>query len=68
MYSFAYDYRSRRYHRATSTETNLCVFDGGLSMQEYNGQQPSTNNLPQERFVTEISVRGGIGQNVFAAG
>ena len=38
---FAYDYR---YHRATSTGTNLCVFDGGLSIREYRGNnhQPTT--------------------------
>jgi len=33
---FSYDYRSRRYYRSTPTGTNLCVFDGGLTIQEYD--------------------------------
>ena len=34
--TFAYDYRSRRYYRQTGAEENICVFDGGLSIREYD--------------------------------
>ena len=33
---FKYDYRSRRYQRGTPTESTYHVFDGGLSIQEYD--------------------------------
>ena len=33
---FKYDYRSRRYQRGTPTESTYHIFDGGLSIQEYD--------------------------------
>ena len=62
--TFKYDYRSRRYYRSTPTETNLCVFDGGLCVQEYDA---SDNNLTPHvsRLTTEYlrgpDLGGGVG-------
>ncbi len=66
---FAYDYRSRRFYRATPTETNLCVFDGGLTVQEYNVSQasslPSVSTLSTE-FVRGEGMGGGVGGMVYS--
>ena len=68
-HTFAYDYRSRRYFRSTPSGTNLCVFDGGLSIQEYSVSQasslPSTTNLRTE-FVRGEGMGGGVGGMVYS--
>ena len=66
--AFKYDYRSRRYYRATSTETNICVFDGGLSVQEYDGSQNLTPHVT--RLTTEYlrgpDLGGGVGGMLYS--
>ncbi len=66
--AFKYDYRSRRYYRSTPTETNLCVFDGGLCVQEYDA---SVNLTPHvSRLTTEYlrgpDLGGGVGGMVYS--
>jgi RHS repeat-associated protein len=66
--SFSYDYRSRRYFRSTPTETNLCVFDGGLAIQEYDAtsnSQPQTSNLRTE-YTRGEGMGGGVGGMVYS--
>ncbi len=65
---FKYDYRSRRYYRATSTETNICIFDGGLSVQEYDvsaNSQLQTSNLDVE-YLRGPDLGGGVGGMVYS--
>jgi len=67
-HSFAYDYRTRRYYRATPAETNLCVFDGGLSVQEYDASQstvPQASSL-QVEYLRGPNLGGGVGGMVYS--
>ena len=57
--------------RATGSETNLCVFDGGLSIQEYDASDPSEIcNLSSEMLLTEYmrgeGLGGGVGGMVYS--
>jgi YD repeat-containing protein len=70
--TFAYDYRSRRYYRETPSGTNLCVFDGGLSIQEYDATDIglldfglSTTNL-QTEYIRGEGMGGGVGGMVYS--
>ncbi|NLX24381.1 MAG: hypothetical protein GXY61_00245, partial [Lentisphaerae bacterium] len=62
--AFKYDYRSRRYYRSTPTETNTCVFDGGLCVQEYT-QTPAIANL-QVEYLRGPDLGGGVGGMVYS--
>jgi RHS repeat-associated protein len=70
---FAYDYRSRRYYRSTpSTPHMYSVFDGGLSIQEYEPVVPmspsgglQTSDLRTE-FVRGEGMGGGVGGMVYS--
>ncbi|QHI68703.1 phospholipase effector Tle1 domain-containing protein [Tichowtungia aerotolerans] len=67
-HTFAYDYRSRRIFRSTPSETNLCVFDGGLSIQEYDATSsltPQASNLTTE-YVRGEGMGGGVGGMVYS--
>ena len=67
-YSFGYDYRTRRITRETPTEKTLHVFDGGLSVQEYDvssNPQPQTSNLSSESIRGE-GMGGGVGGMVYS--
>jgi RHS repeat-associated protein len=73
-HEFAYDYRSRRYYRGTpesdgSTKHMYCVFDGGLSIQEYTVPQalslPSSATLTTE-FIRGEGMGGGVGGMVYS--
>ena len=66
--TFKYDYRSRRVYRATSTETNICVFDGGLSVQEYDASsnsEPQVSTLKTE-YIRGPDLGGGVGGMVYS--
>lgn len=61
-YSFGYDYRTRRISRETPTEKTTHVFDGGLSVQEYDASQSPT---PNAQSLSSESIRGeGMGGGV----
>lgn len=67
-YAFAYDYRTRLISRATPTETTTHVFDGGLSVQEFDTSEPSSltvNNLTTESIRT-AGYGGGVGGMVYS--
>ena len=67
-YSFAYDYRTRRITRETPTEKTVHVFDGGLSVQEYDASsslQPQVSNLLTESIRGE-GMGGGVGGMVYS--
>jgi hypothetical protein len=72
---FKYDYRSRRYYRSSpstpSTPHMYCVFDGGLSIQEYTGVSqasslPSVSHLPDTEFIRGEGMGGGVGGMVYS--
>ena len=71
-HQFKYDYRSRRYYRSTpSTPHMYCVFDGGLSIQEYTGVSqasclPSDTHLPETEFIRGEGMGGGVGGMVYS--
>jgi len=69
-HEFSYDYRSRRYYRATPSGTNLCVFDGGLSIQEYDASDLTLNPLTLNTLATEYirgeGMGGGVGGMVYS--
>jgi RHS repeat-associated protein len=57
LYSYAYDYRTRRVTRTEgSTKTNI-VFDGGTSIEEYTG----TPGSPTVEYVRGHDYGGGVG-------
>ncbi|QHI68700.1 LamG-like jellyroll fold domain-containing protein [Tichowtungia aerotolerans] len=67
-HEFAYDYRSRRIFRSTPSETNLCVFDGGLSIQEYDATSsliPQASTLSKE-YIRGEGMGGGVGGMVYS--
>jgi RHS repeat-associated protein len=66
--TFEYDYRSRRYYRATATETNICVFDGGLSIQEYDATTSTTPHISRltTEFIRGEGMGGGVGGMVYS--
>ncbi len=69
VYSFGYDYRTRRISRSDPAETNVFVFSDGLSVQEYSVPQTSssltTDNLTTESIRTE-GYGGGVGGMVYS--
>ncbi len=68
VYAFAYDYRTRRITRETPTEKTTHVFDGGLSVQEFDVSDSSTlsvNNLTTESIRGE-GMGGGVGGMVYS--
>ena len=68
VYTFGYDYRTRRITRETSTEQTIHIFDGGLSVQEYDTSNSSTlsvNNLTTESIRGE-GMGGGVGGMVYS--
>ncbi len=67
-YTFAYDYRPRRYYRATPAETNLCVFSDGLAVQEYDAAG-TISPLSGIFILTEPLVPGNLSvENIRTAG
>jgi RHS repeat-associated protein len=72
-HTFSYDYRSRRYYRSTpSTPHMYSVFDGGLSIQEYEPASanltlnPLTLNTLHTEFVRGEGMGGGVGGMVYS--
>jgi len=67
--TFAYDYRSRRYFRDVSggsnPETTYHVFDGGLSVQEYD-VPPASSGQPTVEFIRGEGMGGGVGGMVYS--
>ena len=67
-HTFAYDYRTRRIFRETPTEKTLHIFDGGLSVQEYDfveATSPSLSTLSTESIRGE-GMGGGVGGMVYS--
>ncbi len=68
VYSFEYDYRTRRIERISPTETTTHVFDGGLGVQEYDTSGSATlsvNSLTTESIRGE-GMGGGVGGMVYS--
>ncbi len=68
VYSFGYDYRTRRITRETPTEKTTHVFDGSLSVQEFDTSESATlsvNNLTTESIRGE-GMGGGVGGMVYS--
>ena len=62
---FRYDYRTRRYYRSSGSETNICVFDGGLSVQEYGDTDITSESLLVE-YLRGPDMGGGVGGMVYS--
>ncbi len=64
-HTFAYDYRSRRYYRSTPTTPHMySVFDGGLSIQEYETSSANSDlstHMPTTEFIRSEGMGGGVG-------
>ncbi len=69
-HTFAYDYRSRRYYRSTPTTPHMySVFDGGLSIQEYetiSANSDLSTHMPTTEFIRSEGMGGGVGGMVYS--